>query len=306
MSLPNRRGRTMAIVTAVVFVATLAGRLIDVPRVAGRVKGDEATYVAMAFSLAKDGDLEVRAGRSRTIPGDLSTGAGGHISQAKLASEPRVPRRMAAGANRPNASRDDREPLVRQGIRVSADRGAICGDRRPRRDARAERPAPRGVRLVRRAILSSARGQGHRRGVRRRIRHRVGRSCLRRVPHFRDFQLHGRPDWLFLLVVQARQSPRRLRSWRPNSDRRRHAVPAVDRRRRRCVDRRGDLLEARHSHRTAGARRPHPVAAAPFRGRRRGVPVDDRRFLSGERNRDRRVELSRRRSPVVLRHVPVQ
>ena len=34
-----------------------AGRLIDVRRVVGDIKGDESTYIAMALSLANDGDL---------------------------------------------------------------------------------------------------------------------------------------------------------------------------------------------------------------------------------------------------------
>ena len=52
--------KTLAI-AAGVFVAALAGRLIDVPRLAGKIKGDEATYVAMAMSLAHDGDLKYEA-----------------------------------------------------------------------------------------------------------------------------------------------------------------------------------------------------------------------------------------------------
>jgi len=51
------RGRTIAIVIAGAILIALAGRLIDVPRLAGKVKGDEATYVAMTLSLAHDGDL---------------------------------------------------------------------------------------------------------------------------------------------------------------------------------------------------------------------------------------------------------
>lgn len=57
----GRAKRTLAIV-AVVVALTAAGRLIDVPRLAGVIKGDEATYVAMALSLAHDGDLKFDAG----------------------------------------------------------------------------------------------------------------------------------------------------------------------------------------------------------------------------------------------------
>jgi hypothetical protein len=51
------RGRAI-VMALVVLAATFAGRWIDVPRHAGLIKGDEATYVAMALSLAHDGDLK--------------------------------------------------------------------------------------------------------------------------------------------------------------------------------------------------------------------------------------------------------
>ncbi|MEO7190108.1 MAG: hypothetical protein ABI051_03560 [Vicinamibacterales bacterium] len=51
-----RLTRPLLVVLALVLVA-VAGRLIDVRRVAGDIKGDESTYIAMAFSLAEDGDL---------------------------------------------------------------------------------------------------------------------------------------------------------------------------------------------------------------------------------------------------------
>ena len=44
-------------VAAVVGLAIL-GRAIDVPKTAGKIKGDEATYIAMALSLTHDGDLK--------------------------------------------------------------------------------------------------------------------------------------------------------------------------------------------------------------------------------------------------------
>lgn len=59
-SLP-RRTRLAVLVVAVVLV-TAAGRLIDVRDVAGDIKGDEATYISMAFSLAHDGDLRYDRG----------------------------------------------------------------------------------------------------------------------------------------------------------------------------------------------------------------------------------------------------
>ncbi|MEO7191062.1 MAG: hypothetical protein ABI051_08395 [Vicinamibacterales bacterium] len=48
------------VVVGAVVLATLCGRLIDVRHVAGDIKGDEATYIAMASSLANDGDLRWR------------------------------------------------------------------------------------------------------------------------------------------------------------------------------------------------------------------------------------------------------
>ncbi|HUF47076.1 MAG TPA: hypothetical protein VMM93_04610, partial [Vicinamibacterales bacterium] len=47
--------RTLAGV--VIVVVAVAGRFVDFRALAGPVKGDEATYIAMAFSLAHDGDL---------------------------------------------------------------------------------------------------------------------------------------------------------------------------------------------------------------------------------------------------------
>ena len=47
------------LIAAVVLLVTgsLVALSIDVPRTLGGIKGDEATYVAMALSLAHDGDL---------------------------------------------------------------------------------------------------------------------------------------------------------------------------------------------------------------------------------------------------------
>jgi hypothetical protein len=43
--------------SVLILAAVFAGRWIDVRELAGPIKGDEATYVAMALSLAEDGDL---------------------------------------------------------------------------------------------------------------------------------------------------------------------------------------------------------------------------------------------------------
>jgi hypothetical protein len=65
-----------AIVIAVVVLAGLSGRLIDFPKLSGGIKADEATYVAMAFSVADDFDLKyeqrdlVRFGRLYGVSGD--------------------------------------------------------------------------------------------------------------------------------------------------------------------------------------------------------------------------------------------
>ncbi len=60
MTREHRHARWIA-GTLAVAVLTLAARWIDVPSLAGGVKGDEATYVAMALSLAHDGDLKYEA-----------------------------------------------------------------------------------------------------------------------------------------------------------------------------------------------------------------------------------------------------
>jgi hypothetical protein len=53
-------GRRLAVIGAVLVVLAIAAARLDVPRIAGPIKGDEATYVAMAFSVAKDFDLKYR------------------------------------------------------------------------------------------------------------------------------------------------------------------------------------------------------------------------------------------------------
>jgi hypothetical protein len=50
------KSRGVLLVVLVVLLAA-AGRLIDVRALSGPIKGDEATYISMAFSLAQDGDL---------------------------------------------------------------------------------------------------------------------------------------------------------------------------------------------------------------------------------------------------------
>jgi hypothetical protein len=58
VTLVERLGRARLLLTLGILGVALAGRLIDVPSLAGKVKGDEATYVAMALSLAQDGDFK--------------------------------------------------------------------------------------------------------------------------------------------------------------------------------------------------------------------------------------------------------
>lgn len=56
-----RSQRRWAVIGGLVLL-TLAGRAIDFRALAGPVKGDEATYIAMALSLAHDGDLDYDRG----------------------------------------------------------------------------------------------------------------------------------------------------------------------------------------------------------------------------------------------------
>ncbi|MFI5177888.1 MAG: hypothetical protein ACHQO8_04975 [Vicinamibacterales bacterium] len=58
MTIVPRLGRARLVLTVGILGVALAGRLIDFPRLAGKIKGDEATYVGMALSLAHDGDLK--------------------------------------------------------------------------------------------------------------------------------------------------------------------------------------------------------------------------------------------------------
>jgi hypothetical protein len=53
-----RRSRlVLPAIVVLIGAATVAARHLDVRRISGPVKGDEATYIAMAFSIADDGDL---------------------------------------------------------------------------------------------------------------------------------------------------------------------------------------------------------------------------------------------------------
>jgi hypothetical protein len=55
----NRRVGLAALALLLVGLGIGAARL-DVPKLSGAIKGDEATYIAMAFSVAKDGDLKYK------------------------------------------------------------------------------------------------------------------------------------------------------------------------------------------------------------------------------------------------------
>src|SRR6478752_381877 len=52
--------RRMAAVALAIAVLTVWVSRLDVRRLLGPLKGDEATFVSMAFSLAEDGDLKYR------------------------------------------------------------------------------------------------------------------------------------------------------------------------------------------------------------------------------------------------------
>src|ERR1017187_9213703 len=57
MSVTRRRSRRF-VAPALVFAALLAGaRFVNVAKLEGTLKGDEAVYTAMALSIAYDGDL---------------------------------------------------------------------------------------------------------------------------------------------------------------------------------------------------------------------------------------------------------
>ena len=66
----------VALVLVLVAVGVWIAR-VDLPRLLGPVKGDEATYVAMALSLAKDGDLKYRAEDYRRFVSLYGTGPEG-------------------------------------------------------------------------------------------------------------------------------------------------------------------------------------------------------------------------------------
>lgn len=71
LSLP----RTTALVALLVLLVWAAR--VDVPRLTGGIKGDEATYVSMALSLANDGDLKYRAEDYQRFQAAFHTGPNG-------------------------------------------------------------------------------------------------------------------------------------------------------------------------------------------------------------------------------------
>ena len=68
-----RRG---VLIVALVMVAVWTAR-VDVPRLTGKIKGDEATYISMAFSVAKDRDLKYRPEDYRRFVAMYGTGPEG-------------------------------------------------------------------------------------------------------------------------------------------------------------------------------------------------------------------------------------
>ena len=72
----RRARRPVAIFAAVVILGLWLAR-IDVAKFLGPIKGDEATYVAMALSLAEDGDLKYRAEDYRRFVSIYGTGPEG-------------------------------------------------------------------------------------------------------------------------------------------------------------------------------------------------------------------------------------
>ena len=50
-------GRNVWIAFGALIVLGVGAARLDVPRLLGPSRGDEASYITMAFSLAKDGDL---------------------------------------------------------------------------------------------------------------------------------------------------------------------------------------------------------------------------------------------------------
>ena len=125
MSVDVGRGRTIAIVIAAAIVLALAGRLIDVPRLAGKVKGDEATYVAMTLSLAHDGDLRYEPKDLARFQQVYRQGPSGVLPQANAHGEPAPAAGLAPDRVRPHAGVVGGAPVVREGLRVSTPGRAV-------------------------------------------------------------------------------------------------------------------------------------------------------------------------------------
>lgn len=70
-------GRKVAVIGVVLVVLAIAAARVDVPRVAGPIRGDQATYIAMAYSVAKDFDLKYRPEDYRRFVSLYGTGPEG-------------------------------------------------------------------------------------------------------------------------------------------------------------------------------------------------------------------------------------
>ena len=107
---PRRSHRHLgpALVACVVFLVLLSlARSVDVPRTGYGIKSDEATYVAMALSVAYDGDLTYRKTGSRAVRRPVSQRTERHLPEARQAPARRIRRAVPLRAP---VKRDDANP----------------------------------------------------------------------------------------------------------------------------------------------------------------------------------------------------
>ena len=130
---------------------------VDFPRAAMGIQSDEATYYMMGHSLAEDGDLTYRREDLVRVWSEFPSGPSGLF--LKTRARHRRCRADAASAVRLDPHRAGSRPeaiLLRQGVRLSAVRGAVRAALRHERLSRASRDAARARRLVRLPVPACA------------------------------------------------------------------------------------------------------------------------------------------------------
>ena len=264
------------------------------------IKGDEATYVAMALSLAYDHDL-TRTARPRPLRRHLSGGPGGNLSQARPSASDQVRHRAAVCPDLTTTGSANRSPVFRKGISLSGGCGAVRARPRDERLSRAACVAAVCRRHLRLPLSCHAVAAGGGAGVYARVHWRSRRAGVGRISDLRSVQLRAGLSRVFLLALQgSRAKGPAAGPGRPHAAAHRHLCgrPARGRHVFQVVERRADRA----------APRPVSIAAPvhPRRGACRRLCGNRRRTLRAQRRHVRRLQLPGWRSKDLLHALSIR